>query len=751
MLRSRRPGPPGRQGTDQSQRRFADGVHDGDLPGQQCDLPVLQGAGGAIAHIPDDRMTGVGELQPDLMTPAGLQRHLQQTPVPGAADQTILQPRFAAARGGFGKDAAGRPLSCDVIAKGSVRLQGRAFDDRQIGFLDRLRTKLGAQARGGFGGACEEHHARHRSIQAVYQAEKHPAGFGISVFQPALGQIQQARCPGMISLCEQAGRLEEREQVVVLEENRPAGMIKTAIGAHGDPLIDNQQSCSTAHDTMKQTSQESSSGCIGSPGPEKMVALFDRCGIHLSALQVQQLWTYHGMLRQSNPELNLTRVHNFDNMVIKLYVDSILPADLMQLPSPLLDLGTGPGMPGIPLKIYQPHLEILLAESRRKRVDFLAAVVDRLQLEGVRIIEKKIGAGFEEPVAGVITRAVETMAKTLERVRGCLAPGGRVIFMKGPHCEAELDEVRNRWLSVYKPVEDRAYIIPHTRHRRRLVVMERIDQPRSIPNADAGVRFPVKMIASESNTIFKEMKKLLGGRGIKKWGRALFAGSKPIAEALKNHPAHCEAWISSDDRQPPPADAPDRLAWYQLAPRLFEMLDVFGTHAPLLLLRVPPFPSWRASDGFAEGCNLLVPFQDPENVGAVIRSAAAFGVGQVILLAESAHPFHPKSLRASGATVMSTRLVHGPSLKELPADLPIIALSAEGDDIRATVFPPSFGLLIGLEGPGLPAAWRRTARRIPIRAAVESLNAAAAAAIALYEWSRQASERRQPKRPSFST
>ena len=170
---------------------------------------------------------------------------------------------------------------------------------------------------------------------------------------------------------------------------------------------------------MKRTEKEISS----SPGPEKLRALFDKCGIHLSALQVQQLWTYHGLLRQSNPELNLTRVHNFDNMVIKLYVDSILPTDLVQLPSPLLDLGTGPGMPGIPLKIYQPHLEILLAESRRKRANFLTMVVDRLLMEGVRIIEKKIGTDFQEPVAGVITRAVETMAKTLERVRGCLAPG----------------------------------------------------------------------------------------------------------------------------------------------------------------------------------------------------------------------------------------------------------------------------------------------------------------------------------------
>jgi 16S rRNA (guanine(527)-N(7))-methyltransferase RsmG len=485
---------------------------------------------------------------------------------------------------------------------------------------------------------------------------------------------------------------------------------------------------------MKRTEKEIS----GSPGPEKLRALFARCGIHLSALQVQQLWTYHGLLRKSNPALNLTRVYNFDNMVIKLYVDSILPADFLQLPSPLLDLGTGPGMPGIPLKIYQPHLEILLAESRRKRANFLTMIVDRLQMEGVRIIEKKIGVDFQEPVAGVITRAVETMAKTLERVRGCLASRGMVIFMKGPNCEAELDQVRNRWRSAYKLVMDRPYIIPHTRHNRRLVVMERLDQPHYIRRGRALERYTVKNIESDKNVLFKEMKKLLSGRGIKKSGQALVAGAKPITEALNKFPSLCDAWVSSGDQEPPPDDAPDRFSWYQLAPRLFEMLDVFGTHAPLLLVRVPPIDSWQPGDGFGNGCSLLVPFQDPENVGAVIRSAAAFGAHQVILLAESAHPFHPRSLRASGGTVMSIRLRQGPFLRELPADLPIIALSVEGTDIRETVFPPSFGLLIGLEGPGLPALWRRTACCIPIGSAVESLNAAAAAAVALYEWSRQA-------------
>jgi tRNA G18 (ribose-2'-O)-methylase SpoU len=177
--------------------------------------------------------------------------------------------------------------------------------------------------------------------------------------------------------------------------------------------------------------------------------------------------------------------------------------------------------------------------------------------------------------------------------------------------------------------------------------------------------------------------------------------------------------------------------WFQLDPGLFDELDVSGTHAPLLLIRLPEIPEWHPTEGFPAGCSVLIPFQDPENVGAAIRSAAAFGAAQAILLAESAHPFHPKALRASGGAVLSLPLRQGPALGDLPEDLPIVALSAQGPDIRTAAFPPAFGLLAGLEGPGLPEPWRGRAVSIPIRAEVESLNAAAATAVALYEWRRR--------------
>lgn len=470
------------------------------------------------------------------------------------------------------------------------------------------------------------------------------------------------------------------------------------------------------------------------PAIENMRALLLHSGIHLSHPQLECLWMYHALLREYNPQLNLTRIRNFRNMVLKLYVDALLPADMVDLPSPLLDLGTGPGMPGIPLKIYRPAIEVVLAESREKRVDFLRRVIDQLKLSGIRVIAGRITPRFEEPVAGVITRAVETVGQTLDRVSGCLERNGRVIFMKGPHCDTEIAEAGARFRKAFSLELDRPYTIPNTPHQRRLLVYRRVDVPLHSRRSEAMSTRTVRTISSGQNPLFKHLKKLLTGRGIRKLGQALVAGVKPVSETLAHTPERCTAWLSCDD--PPPAGGPSHLEWFRLTPALLNELDILGTRAPLLLISLPDIVPWKPAEGFPPGCSVIIPFQDPENVGAAIRSAAAFGAAQVILLAECAHPFHPKALRASGGSVLRIRLRQGPALGELSAGLPIIALSPEGTDIRTLAFPSSFGLLAGMEGPGLPAEWRGRAASIPILPAVESLNAAAAIAVGLYEWQR---------------
>ena len=488
-----------------------------------------------------------------------------------------------------------------------------------------------------------------------------------------------------------------------------------------------RQAAPAAHPARPHT------GPAAEPGPARLRELFASAGVRLPPPALDRFWRFHQLLRARNAELDLTRLHSFEGMVLKLHVDSALLATLMELPSPLLDLGTGAGFPGIPLKIMRPELHVLLAEPRAKRVGFLREAVTALGLRDVEIVPHRIGKRFDRDVAAIVTRAVEPIADTLARVETWIRPGARVILMKGPSCQEEIDAALELHGDAYDLTLDRAYEIPGTDQRRRLVVFDR-RAPARVHAARApvsDVSHAVRDIASADNTTFKELRALHTGRGVRKRGLALVSGERHVAEMLRDFPAAGVAWLSPD--QPPPPDAPVHLEWYRLAPHLFRQVDVMGTGPPLLVIRVPAIEAWSDAD-WPSGCTLFVPFQDPENVGAVIRSAAAFGVARVVLLESAAHPFHPRSVRAAGGTpLLRVPLLSGPAIADLhPAGAPLIALSPAGEDIGQFEFPPTFGLLPGIEGPGLPetASWTRL--RIQMQPGVESLNAATATAIALH-------------------
>jgi 16S rRNA (guanine(527)-N(7))-methyltransferase RsmG len=479
------------------------------------------------------------------------------------------------------------------------------------------------------------------------------------------------------------------------------------------------------------------------PGSRSLETILKRCGIAIDSEQIELLWQYHQLLRRANAQLNLTRIHNFENMVLKHYVDSLLVLKYVELPTPLIDMGSGPGLPGIPLKIARPGVEIVLAEPRGARAEFLREVCDKLGLKNAAVYAHKLGSDYPNPVAGVISRAVGSIPETLDRVAACVAAGGRMIFMKGPECGDEVVEAEKSHADLFRLSADHAYAIPGTPHRRRLLVYERLegDAPsdrgrRRRREAEPAAAFSgsIREISSATNPKFQRWRDLLSGPGIRKHGEALLAGSRVLAEVLARYPEYVLSWLTNTQGTAPPSES---IPWVRLSDALFKQLDVVGTHAPLLLVSVPEIARWSDDDPWPEGCTLFVPFQDPENVGAVIRSAAAFGVSRVVLLREAAHPFHPRSSRSAGPALFQVPLFQGPSLADLHVkSVPLIALDTTGPELSEAGFPERFGLVVGVEGPGLSPQLRQgERRRIAMQPGVESINAATAAAIALYVWS----------------
>ncbi|WP_221270464.1 TrmH family RNA methyltransferase [Desulfurispira natronophila] len=240
-------------------------------------------------------------------------------------------------------------------------------------------------------------------------------------------------------------------------------------------------------------------------------------------------------------------------------------------------------------------------------------------------------------------------------------------------------------------------------------------------------------IHSPTNTTFRQLLKLTGARGIRKQGLALAAGEKIVNELLPS--PHVQQLIISEKYCG--ALATD-LPILCLDQALFRQLDVCGTNSPLVVVKWKPWPSFCQQN--IDGHCVAIAFQDPENVGAVVRSSLAFGIEDVILLKECAHPFLPKAVRASAGTVFQARFHQGPpleSLHMLDFDGELVPLSQDGAPLKEHRFATRTMLLPGIEGCGLPHHLRSNAVSIPISDAVESLNAAVATSIILYAMQNQ--------------
>ncbi len=193
--------------------------------------------------------------------------------------------------------------------------------------------------------------------------------------------------------------------------------------------------------------------------------------------QRRRLVEFYLLLMNHQLRDNVTRLVKFRDIAIKHFIDSLMVPRLCQLNFPLLDVGTGPGFPGIPLKIVFPDERIILAEGVRRRVDFLKAVREEMNLKELDIIGRKIDETFELPVQGGITRAVEEIGQTLGNVSRCLQPGGRMYFMKGPNTGDEIPRALKEWGQYYVLENEIEYTLPNTPHQRKLIIFRKTANP----------------------------------------------------------------------------------------------------------------------------------------------------------------------------------------------------------------------------------------------------------------------------------
>ena len=182
--------------------------------------------------------------------------------------------------------------------------------------------------------------------------------------------------------------------------------------------------------------------------PEILVKESKKLGIDLNNNQIKQFIKYYNLLEEWNNKINLTSITEFKSVQIKHFLDSLatyntIPSILFNTGS-FIDIGTGAGFPGIPLKIALPNLKLTLLESTKKKTYFLENVSKILKLKSTNIVNKRAedlahDINFREKFDFATVRAVGKLAMISELCLPFCKVGGKVIALKHPNIQDEIE------------------------------------------------------------------------------------------------------------------------------------------------------------------------------------------------------------------------------------------------------------------------------------------------------------------------
>lgn len=202
--------------------------------------------------------------------------------------------------------------------------------------------------------------------------------------------------------------------------------------------------------------------------------------MNISEKKGNQFDKYMQLLLEWNEKINLTAITEQDQIILKHFIDSVSILKYIKDNDKVIDIGTGAGFPGIPIKIMNETLDITLVDSLNKRINFLNEIIQSLELDKIQAIHaraEELGRNkkHREVYDIAVSRAVANLSTLLEYLMPFVKVGGICICMKGPNIEEEIKNAENAIVELGGSLEkvDNFYL-PNSDIERNIIIIKKI-------------------------------------------------------------------------------------------------------------------------------------------------------------------------------------------------------------------------------------------------------------------------------------
>lgn len=205
-----------------------------------------------------------------------------------------------------------------------------------------------------------------------------------------------------------------------------------------------------------------------------IIEKFKKYGFCLTEKQVEAFEVYYNFLVQENQKYNLTAITEQEDVVIKHFIDSVLPLKHIQPNATIVDVGTGAGFPSVPIKILRPDLKLYLVDSLQKRINFLNILINKLGLKNVQTFHSRsedFALSHREEFDIALSRAVASVPTLCEYLLPLIKVGGKALMYKGEKLADELTLGKKAISTLGGRVNEiYEYVLEESNHSKRFVL-----------------------------------------------------------------------------------------------------------------------------------------------------------------------------------------------------------------------------------------------------------------------------------------